>query len=222
MRGAIYEGTKAGGAPTGEDIEQGSEVADHACFVAGTLISTDKGDVAIEDIRVGDRVLTRNGYFPVRDCGLTSSNASVLDVALSNGKILTGTGNHPVWSVSAQDWTRLDALRYGIKLHGAGRTERTTKSALALLARRCFLSTGITRQKPAPVSVVQCNVAGRKAVYNLSVSGAPEFYANGVLVHNCDALRYCLASTFRIGFSERDIDPYALRLVSTEDEELAA
>ena len=40
--------------------------------------------------------------------------------------------------------------------------------------------------------------------------------------HQLDSLRYCLASTFRIGFSERDIDPYALRLVSTEDEELAA
>jgi hypothetical protein len=27
-------------------------------------------------------------------------------------------------------------------------------------------------------------------VYNLTVDGAHEFYANGVLVHNCDALRY--------------------------------
>lgn len=27
-------------------------------------------------------------------------------------------------------------------------------------------------------------------VFNLVVEGAPEFFANGVLVHNCDALAY--------------------------------
>jgi len=31
---------------------------------------------------------------------------------------------------------------------------------------------------------------GRRAVFNLSVMGQPEFFANGVLVHNCDAGRY--------------------------------
>ena len=32
--------------------------------------------------------------------------------------------------------------------------------------------------------------SGRQPVYNLTVEGEHEFYANGVLVHNCDALRY--------------------------------
>jgi hypothetical protein len=31
-------------------------------------------------------------------------------------------------------------------------------------------------------------------VYNLTVDGAHEFYANGILVHNCDALRYLLVN----------------------------
>ena len=31
-------------------------------------------------------------------------------------------------------------------------------------------------------------LAERSEVYNLVVDGAHEFYANGVLVHNCDAL----------------------------------
>lgn len=34
----------------------------------------------------------------------------------------------------------------------------------------------------------------RRDVYNLTVEGAHEFYANGVLVHNCDALRYLLVN----------------------------
>lgn len=40
------------------------------CFTPGTLIETDRGAVAVESIRVGDRVLTRDsGYRPVRWVG---------------------------------------------------------------------------------------------------------------------------------------------------------
>ncbi len=35
-------------------------------------------------------------------------------------------------------------------------------------------------------------VTTKVPVYNLAVDGEPEFYANGVLVHNCDALRYAV------------------------------
>lgn len=32
-----------------------------------------------------------------------------------------------------------------------------------------------------------------RPVYNLTVPGKPEYFANGVLVHNCDAARYAVA-----------------------------
>ena len=34
--------------------------------------------------------------------------------------------------------------------------------------------------------------SGFAPVYNLTVSGVPEYFANGLLVHNCDATRYLL------------------------------
>ena len=50
-------------------------------------------------------------------------------------------------------------------------------------------------QRPgaAPVRALGWFDAGRSPVYNLTVEDQPEFFANGVLVHNCiDALRYLL------------------------------
>lgn len=39
---------------------------------------------------------------------------------------------------------------------------------------------------------------GKRPVYNLTVAGTPEYFANGILVHNClDASRYALTYGMR-------------------------
>jgi len=44
------------------------------------------------------------------------------------------------------------------------------------------------------VQVLGICPAGTEKVYNISVEGEPEYFANGVLVHNCESLRYGLMS----------------------------
>ena len=69
-----------------------------ACFVAGTLIETKQGPRPIEEIKVGDSVLTRNGYRKVLHAGMTNKRAKTLLLTLSSGMILHGTENHPVYT----------------------------------------------------------------------------------------------------------------------------
>lgn len=137
---------------------------DHGCLVAGTMVATSEGDVAIENVRPGMRVWTRQGLKRVLFSGCTDLAAETFDVELSNGGVLSGTGDHPVW-VEDVGWTRLDALRYGVKLNSTSIPDR---------------------------SIVVEGVRGGlvRPVFNLKVEDCPEFYANEVLVHNCDAVRY--------------------------------
>lgn len=57
-----------------------SDPAPHTpCFTLGTMVATDRGTVAIEDLRIGDLVLTRdNGYRPVRWIGTRRFDAAAL------------------------------------------------------------------------------------------------------------------------------------------------
>ena len=68
---------------------------DH-CLVAGTMVLTDHGQVPIEDIHVGDLVMTHLGYMPVEAAGITQLEAEIWRLECEDGTILEGTWNHPV------------------------------------------------------------------------------------------------------------------------------
>jgi len=84
--------------------------SDH-CFVAGTLVTTNKGDIPIEEIKQGDLVLTREGYFPVKAAGCTNSSAEIWEFCAGNTK-LHSTGCHPIY-VLGKGYIPLDTIRYG-------------------------------------------------------------------------------------------------------------
>jgi hypothetical protein len=87
---------------------------DNHCFVAGTLVATARGDVAIEAVRLGDRVLTRGGYCTVVASAPTRTTA-VRTLRFEDGRELTGSEDHPcvVQRDGCQRVLRLDAVRCG-------------------------------------------------------------------------------------------------------------
>lgn len=138
---------------------------DDGCLVAGTQIKTAMGMKRIEEVNVGDQVMTRRGVRRVLAAGITSRNAMVFTVSFSNGASLTGTGNHPIMTTNG--WIELQKLSEPLVI---GNLPESNDKNIAPV----YVLSVIPEALPT-------------AVFNLTVEGEPEYYANGVLVHNCDA-----------------------------------
>lgn len=77
------------------------------CFVAGTKIETDRGSVNIEDIKVGDMVLTHDGFRRVKKT--MNKKSEVITRKFSNGSEITGTYDHPFWTQN-RGWVQYGQL----------------------------------------------------------------------------------------------------------------
>lgn len=160
--------------------------ASDLCFAAGTLVITDRGNVPIEQLRVGDKVLTRNGFRRVTGAACTSPDALTYEYHIGD-RVLWATPNHPVYANG--EWVAIDEL--------VGRTVYCILSVIQNLPRINIAN----EQHVASIVGVHCYRKRKKhqPVYDISVEGAHEFFANGVLVHNCDALQYMCLGMLHIG-----------------------
>ncbi len=146
-------------------------VHDDVCLIAGTKILTRKGQMNIEDIKSGEMVMTRSGYKKVIWSGITGIKPTISNIGI------TGTANHPVITVSGikdlQYCNEYDILyvwnKYRKKIEMLSYTE--ARSIIDIPCQKDLISA---------------------KVYNLEVEDAHEFFANNILVHNCDAESYQL------------------------------
>ena len=101
--------------PDGKPVKElPIKVNDHACLVGETLVQTPAGSCRLMDVKPGDLVLGRCGFVRVLVAGMTQADAALTVVRFGNGAVLTGTGNHPVYT-NTDGFVRMDALRYGVQ-----------------------------------------------------------------------------------------------------------
>jgi RHS repeat-associated protein len=86
------------------------------CFVAGTLVKAENGDIAIEDIRIGDKVYAYNdetGEIALKSVVNTFVNEAteLVHVFINNEEIIC-TNEHPFYS-PVKGWTEACQLRAG-------------------------------------------------------------------------------------------------------------
>lgn len=127
--------------PGGQQVARYVEAGpDHYCLVAGTLIATQEGQVPIESIHPGMRVMTRAGLRRVLAAGQTSPVAAVRRYVFSNGAAIIATPNHPVF-VCGRGFVPLDTVNYGDTIMA---WQSNHQSALRQSSTR-VLRSGVTR-----------------------------------------------------------------------------
>ena len=135
------------------------------CFKGGTLITTDKGDKSIEEIKEGDLVLTRKGFKKVTH-SWCSGEKDCISVNVEGTEI-----------ICTPDHRFIDAFDNEIEAQDL--TEEIT-----LLKADKFMKDKY-QLRPAHLTAKTSSVVGQYKVYDLEVEDCHEFFANDVLVHNC-------------------------------------
>lgn len=147
-------------------------VWENVCFIADTQIMTINGLKAIQDIQVGDQVLTHNHrYMPVVET-YVHTDKEVVRVNIIGETPLICTPNHPI---------------YGCKKNSDGSYGELEFISAGLLTSEhrvaSFWNDKIAYK--AIESVVPLNK--KETVYNLSVLEDNTYVANGIICHNCGA-----------------------------------
>jgi RHS repeat-associated protein len=121
LGGALGRGAKAALTGAGSGKTGGAGGAGGCSFAAGTPVATKEGDKPIEQVKTGDKVLSKNeqtgeqSYHRVLQTFATPDDEIYsLQLKTSDGQqeTLFVTGNHPFW-LKGKGWTETDLLKSG-------------------------------------------------------------------------------------------------------------
>ena len=135
------------------------------CFKGGTLVTTDKGDKSIEEIKEGDLVLTRKGFKKVTH-SWCSGEKDCISVNVEGSEI-----------ICTPDHRFIDAFNNEIEVQDL--TEEITLLKAVKFRKNKY------QLRPAHLTAKTSSVVEHCKVYDIEVEDCHEFFANGVLVHNC-------------------------------------
>jgi hypothetical protein len=138
------------------------------CFVAGTQIATPAGTRPIETLRLGDIVLAYDehaGRVVPRPVTATFVHPDhpVGTLPLSDGRVLRITSNHPIYLPDQQRYADAGELKGD---------------------ERLLTLTASTQTSSLIAGAFQASATEPVTVYNITVEGEHNYFAEGVLVHN--------------------------------------
>jgi len=138
-----------------------------SCFVGGTTVATPRGPRRIDQLAVGDEVwswsVARRALVVGRVSAVMASEVDRLFRVEAGELVVEGvTENHPFFDPTTGQWRPVRELQRGSPLLGwLGRGEARAVEVTAVAER-----------------------AERATVYDLTIEGEHDFFAEGLLVHN--------------------------------------
>jgi hypothetical protein len=168
---------------------------DDYCVDEMSLVTMADGSLKpIKYVQVGEQVMTPNGarrVTAIHDNGIKE----VWEISTRTSNLLA-TANHEV--MTQDGWKRVDTLAQGCdSVENLLCVKQFVKSFVARLVNQQNQDLDLVRQVH--------NTHTMRHVYDLTVEEEHCYYANGLLVHNCDALSQGLRVLRDMGFIE--IDP---------------
>ena len=195
LRNYVYAQNK-----DGKFINEPVDAYNH-CFVGETMIETLSGSKRIDSIKVGEYVLTSDGYRKVSKF-FDNGYKKILHIRLTFDNFVVDIKATPEHKIkTTKGWKQLQELTRGDVLY--------TYNPLTVKSINCIRENGISIVDAAESNSERENIQKRgfvasnvladitvlgestERVYDLEVEGMHEYFANGILVHNCiDAARY--------------------------------
>jgi len=141
-------------------------------FTASTLVHTERGLIRIEEVKIGEKVLSyeentkKNQWNEVVNLIQGEQEYTIVTLTLENGELIEATANHPFY-IQGKGWNPANRLKVGQALQLRNGTTVVIEE----------ISTQVRHEK----------------VYNLTVANAHTYFVgeDGVLVHNNEKYEYC-------------------------------
>jgi hypothetical protein len=149
----------------------------HSCLVPGTRVWTESGPAAIEQVRVGDRVLSQHpqtgelAYKPVVAVTVREPTPLVRLQLLDDS--IRCSGGHPFW-IAGHGWVRARDIKPGMHFHGAAGTTPLRQSDEAAPERLHNLIVADFHSYFVGDAMVLSHDITARAPTNLRVPGLPE------------------------------------------------
>lgn len=162
------------------------------CFRKGTQVLTENGYMAIENINIGDYVITHKGRKMRVNNTSRSLTKDIIQLENSHNQTVYVTPNHPFLTLSG--WKKVCDLEEGEEICSWCELPRSINNVLSYIH--------------SMMQSTECKVKGIKVlstseyVYNLNVDIDNSYIVHGMVVHNCDVMQ----GTYKA--SEAPIPPF--------------
>lgn len=100
------------------------------CMVLNTPVATKRGEIPIQEVIPGDKVMTRDGWRDVTN-SINTGNQECVTIRFASGRVITCTPWHPIWTSTG--WVKASVIAVGAHVVSVIRGVGSLEASVALV-----------------------------------------------------------------------------------------